>query len=364
MDEIPIPSFNGNAAKTGSQLHAPAPRFMLRAVQRILLIQLKRLGDFILTLPVVPALRAAYPSAEIVMIVPGAVAGLARCVSEVNRVIPYQPGTLNLETWTSTLAGEWDACLDFTGSDRSALLTKLSRATRRLGYAKHARGLRRHAYTVLSDASVRDLHTVDFHLALIAELGIHAESVVSSAIFDFSEEDRSAPLALRDSHQILEPYAIVHPGTAREEKFWEDERWAEVCSHLHEHHGMQVLVTGSGEGLEAPHLEKLHEHLRVPVVDLTGQLSLVHLAVIIEGCNIIAGVDSMAMHLASMFQKPQVALFGPTNPFHWRPRHEKARVLMPIGEEPVTDFVPKMKKGATLGITTASVKRALDELIG
>jgi ADP-heptose:LPS heptosyltransferase len=365
MDEIRVTTFNGTQEVGNRNLVAShASRFMLRVVQRILLIQLKRLGDFILTLPVLPALRAAHPSAEIVMIVPAAVAGLARCVSQASRVIPYQPGRLNLETWTSTLAGEWDACLDFTGSDRSALLTKLSRATHRLGYVKHARGLRRRAYTGLSEASVRDLHTVDFHLALIAELGIQAEPVADSTIFDFSEEDRSVMPALREAREVREPYAIVHPGTAREEKFWEDERWAEICEYLHSERGLQVLLTGSGDGLEKPHLERLREHLRVPVVNLTGELSLVDLAVLIEGCKVIAGVDSMAMHLASMFRKSQVALFGPTNPFHWRPRHERARVLMPFSDAPVTDFVPKMKRGAMQGISTASVKHALDELIG
>ena len=140
---------------------------MRLVLKRILIIQLKRIGDFILTAPAVAELRAAFPQAEIVMLVPKAVAELAGCIPAVSRVIPYASGAANLEAWSSALVGGWDACLDFTGTDRSALITKLSGAKLRIGYEKFAcKGLRKMAYTQLCPASVRDLHTVDFHLAM------------------------------------------------------------------------------------------------------------------------------------------------------------------------------------------------------
>ena len=337
---------------------------MLEVVQRILIIQLKRLGDFILTIPVVPALRAAFPSAELVMVVPSAVAELARCVSSLDRVISFHPGRPNLETWTTALAGEWDACLDFSCSDRSALLTKISRAKRRVGYAKHARRLRKFAYNALSEASVRDCHTVDFHLALLGELGLQPSGNLRSAPLRLPADARSHAKSLLDRAGVAGRYAIVHPGTAREEKFWVDERWAEVCARLRDHHHLSVVLTGTGEGIELPHLESLRKHLRVPVADFTGELNLVEFAAVVAGCEVIVGVDSMAMHLASLFSKPQLALFGPTNPYHWRPRHDRARVLMPSSDEPLAQFTPKTKRQEMRGIAASSVSRALDALIG
>lgn len=332
-------------------------------VQRILLIQLKRLGDFILTVPVVPALRAAFPSAELVMVAPAPVAELARCVSQLDRVISFHAGRPNLETWTAAIAGEWDACLDFTGSDRSALLTKMSRARRRVGYAKHARRLRKLAYTALSDASVRELHTVDFHLALLAELGVHPPATSRAVPFKLPLDARKSARSLLNEAGATGSYVIVHPGTAREEKFWLDERWAEVCAHLHKHHRMSVVLTGTGEGLEQSHLETLRKRLRVPVADLTGQLSLVELAAVIAGCEAIVGVDSLAMHLAAMFARPQVALFGPTNPFHWRPRHAHARVLLAGEDGPLAAFSPKTRKRDMKLISTHAVVDATRSLL-
>jgi ADP-heptose:LPS heptosyltransferase len=153
------------------------------------------------------------------------------------------------------------------------------------------------------------------------------------------------------------PYCIVHIGTAREEKFWPAERWAEVIDDLAA--TSSVLLTGTNAGLERPHLDRLRSLLRVPVTDLTGQLSLVQLAALIQRCDLALGVDSMAMHLAAMFERPQVVLFGPTNPFHWRPRHAHAVVLVAGHPGPVQLFAPKAKGAAMELISTRMVLDAI-----
>ena len=328
---------------------------------RILILQLKRIGDFILTVPAVAEVRAAFPSAEIVLMVPKNVAELARCLAPSARVIAYDRGRSSLEAWGSAIAGEWDACLDFTGTDRSAFLATLSRAKSRLGYAKFARGLRKFAYTELSEASVRELHTVDFHLALVELLtGGKAEPQLAC---DLPPDVRWSAKARLKALGVQGDFAIVHPGTMREDKFWLDDRWAEVVERLHSEHRLTVLITGSGDGLEKPHLEALMGLLSVPVIDLTGKLSLVELVGLIAECRIILGVDSMAMHLSSMLQKPQIALFGPTNPHHWRPRHEKALVVIPGEREPMETFQPHSKKRDMKHLSTESVTGAMNRLL-
>ncbi len=316
---------------------------------RILLLQLKRIGDFILTAPAVAALREAHPEAEMVGVVPAAVEGLARCIPGLDQVLPYGGG-LNLPVWASLLFGEWDLCLDFTGTDRSALMAWLSRAKTSRGYAKWgSAGWRARAYTELCDASVRDLHTVDFHLALA---GVPAATPAA-----FLSIPPHLPSSISHLPSTGSPLAVVHIGTAREEKFWEDSRWAEVVEHLAKTH--EVTLTGTNAGLERPHLDALRSRLKTPVTDLTGRLSLVELAALIARCAVAVGVDSMAMHLAAMFQRPQVVLFGPTNPFHWRPRHPKAVVIAAGHERPLTDFAPKAKGAEMNLISTAQVIDAI-----
>lgn len=332
---------------------------------RFLLIQLKRIGDFILTAPAVHQLRLARPDAEIVLMVPEVVAGLARHVVGVDRVIPYRAGRVNFEAWGSAIAGEWEAAFDFTGTDRSALISQLSRARHRLGYAKFAgKGLRRLAYTQLSEASVREMHTVDFHGALVAGfLGDAELEADPGPSLRLSGDEMAAAQAKLKQAGVTGPYVILHPGTAREEKFWRDERWAEVAAHVTRRHGLSVVVTGTGEGLEKAHLETMRRWLVTPVVDMTGRCSLLETAALIAGCRLIVGVDSMAMHLAALQERAQIALFGPTNPYHWRARHDQALTLTPGQVHPCKDFQPKAKPEAMDDISTEAVCRAVDALL-
>lgn len=322
-------------------------------MKRILLLQLKRIGDCILTAPAAAALRAQHPDAEIVMIAPQSVADLAACFTGVDRVLAYRPGSFNASAWASVLVGEWDACYDFTGTDRSALMSSLSRARQRHGYAKFAKGIRARAYTHLCEASVRELHTVDFHLALV---GANAEHAAASG-----EVMKVRALSADD---VAGPFAIVHIGTAREEKFWPAERWAEVIeTFTSQHPQIEVLLTGTNAGIERPHLDKLRGLVKAKVIDLTGELSLVQLAMLIARSELAIGVDSMAMHLAAMFQRPQVVLFGPTNPFHWRPRHARAVILAAGYEGPVQTFDPRAKGAPMELISTRMVLDAIDRAL-
>jgi len=340
---------------------------------RLILLQLKRIGDGILTAPAVAALRAAHPGAEIVAVVPASFAELFGCIAGVDRVLAYKNGSLNMHIWASLLFGEWNACYDFTGTDRSALMAWLSRAKRSVGYAKFAsKSWRERAYTELSEASVRELHTVDFHLALVhgagrGEQGANPrdQEALKTNQIGYPEnqeankrnQEADKIFLLAGSPTFKAAYVVIHVGTAREEKFWPAEHWAEVIANVAP--ALHIVLTGTNAGLERPHLDKLRALLTVPVTDLTGQLSLVQLAGLIQQCDLAIGVDSMAMHLAALHEKPQVVLFGPTNPFHWRPRHERAVVLHAGHDEPVTHFAPRSKGGPMELISTMQVLDAI-----
>ncbi len=299
------------------------------------------------------------------MVTPANVAELARCIPAVNRVIAYRSGGLNMEAWASAIAGPWDACLDFTGTDRSALLTTFSHATRRIGFAKFAKNkLRRVAYTETCPASVRELHTVDFHLALAAQFLDSGQSLGTFGNgLTLPPDAQAAARAKLVEHGVHGRYAIIHPGTAKAEKFWMVSRWADVANHIHEAYHLSVVLTGSPDGLEKSHLNELRACVRVPLVDLTGQLSMVELAALISNCDLMVGVDSMAMHLAGVFRRPQVAIFGPTNPYHWRPRHELAEVVVGGGVARVDQFDPHEEKNEMKQVSTRQVIDAIERVL-
>lgn len=333
--------------------------------ERILLLQLKRIGDFILTAPAVAALRRAHPHAEIVAVVPSSVAGLASCFPGITGVRAYAPRTLNLRTWVTIAAGVWDWCFDFAGTDRTAFMSRLSRAKHRVGYRKFAdTASKQLAYTQLCEASVRDLHTVDFHLALVAEAQADAQGGKTSAP-DAAEVFRlPSSIIVRTQTKLREagvcgPFAVIQAGSAREEKFWLADRWAEVACAIVEEKGLQIVLTGLDDATERAHLAELRQAMKVPFVDFTGRLSLLESAAVIAAAEIVLGVDSMAMHLAAMFEKPQVVLFGPTNAFHWRPRHDRAAVVFAAGDAVAEKLEPKAAGAPMNLISTGTVTDAM-----
>lgn len=326
---------------------------------RLLVLQLKRIGDAILTAPALGALRAQLPDAHISLALAGPAAGLARAFPMVNETLTYASGRPARQCWKQALFGKFDAVLDFTGSDRSAALTLLSRAPVRVGYVKDAKNwMRRRAYNHQSDASVRELHTIDLHHALVAvalkALGKEPAGEMPDA-GNLTIPPDLAPPALPS------PYIVVHPGTAREEKYWPAERWVDVIRHLQDVHQIPVVLTGATDPMEKKHLAEIEAGVTV-LENFAGQLSLLELASVIQHARLVLGVDSAAMHLAAAFKRPQIALFGPTNPFHWRPRHDRA-VLLLAGTTESGPLTPRHAKFPMNLLPSAWVTQAADSLL-
>jgi ADP-heptose:LPS heptosyltransferase len=342
---------------------------------RILALQLKRIGDLVLTTGALRALRNAHPEAHIALGVDEGCASLVGAIGSIDSTAVFGRGR-GWAPWQQALAGHFDLCLDFTGTDRSALATWLTRAGERRSFAwVRKRRLRSLAYTDFVASSVRERHTADHYLDLaqVAATEVNSELTVPPAV-------QGAADALLRSRGVARPFVVLHPGTARAEKFWLTERWLEVAADLRLRHGLDLVLTGGRDPAELAQLaaiESVREQRvhslspdRLPgpaegaVVNLAGQTDLLTLAAIVERAALVVSCDTAIVHLAAAFRRPQVALFGPTNPFHWRPRHPLARVISAAQPAaPLTDFTPRMRGAPMDRISTAVVIRVTEELL-
>ncbi len=283
---------------------------------RILLIQLKRIGDVILTTPALAALRESFPEAHLTIAIDANAAGLADALS-VDEVVVRRPA--DFAFWRKIATRCFDATLDFTGNDRSALITALSRAPRRITYQRFARKpLRRAIYTDFVDSSVRDRHTADHHTDLLSPLGVTIENVPSQ--LTLPPEAIAEAVAFLEKNAVQLPFTILHPGTARAEKYWDAEKWKQLAQQL----GGPLVITGSNDPAEQRHL---HDVLTPGVSCAAGALTLLGTAALIQSASLVIAVDSAPVHLADALGIPVIALFGPTNPFHWRPRNPRSHVI-------------------------------------
>jgi ADP-heptose:LPS heptosyltransferase len=164
------------------------------------------------------------------------------------------------------------------------------------------------------------------------------------------------------------PYAVLHPGTARAEKNWELDHWLEIKRHLLAAHGLRSVFTAGPDPKERADALKLFESPEHEPASLSSAWmqppDLCAFAALLRDAELVVSCDTAAVHLAAAFQRPQVALFGPTNPFHWRPRHERAVVISAAHPDaPMTTFDPHMKGAPMERISTRVVCDAIDALL-
>ncbi len=329
----------------------------------ILLIQLKRIGDLILTTPAIAALRERFPKATLSLVVSPAVEGLLPAIAGIDKVFVVRGKADDALDWIALAWGKFDYCLDFTRNDRSSFLTLLSQAQKRItsDHPNLRTKIRARSYNQFVESPVRLLHTVDYHLALLKPLGIHdASRAIRLDLPDSTVE--KAEYLLKEA-EAGDDFVILHPGSARAEKFWEADRWARLIDHCVQERQMKCILTGGGSSIEHAQIGTIRSSSRSEVIDLSGRTDLLTLAAIVRKARLLITVDSAPMHFAAAWDIPQVVLFGPTNPFHWHPRSPSALVLLGESQGPVSQFNPTQGAVPMNQISTQSVIDAMESLL-
>jgi predicted lipopolysaccharide heptosyltransferase III len=329
----------------------------------ILLLQLKRIGDLILTTPAIAALRKNYPDAHVILAVSNECTQLLPAISKVDRVLIARRNLRDVAMVSSVAGNRFDYCVDFTRNDRSAFLTLLSGARRRVASyrVREQSKTRARVYTDLVGVRVRDMHTIDYNLALLEPLGVHAASAAPQ--LDLPRTALENADRLRRDRKIMRPYVILHPGSARREKLWDAARWAAVIEHFSQHNQLEVVLTSGPSADEQAHIAAITRHTRQKFIDLSGKTDLLTLAALIGQAQLLVTVDSAPVHFAAATHTPQVILFGPTNPFHWQPTHSPAVILHGKSGVPVTEFAPVRPRFLMSDISTEAVISAMDSLL-
>lgn len=156
--------------------------------------------------------------------------------------------------------------------------------------------------------------------------GIHATEVLLKplerlAIFDADPVPR---LALCSSTLPRERIAL-HPGSGSERKNWPEPKWAEFLHALVTRTKHTLLLVG-GEA-EGDRLERLAEGLPADRIEIARSLPLPELAIRLGGCAALVGHDSGISHLAAAVGVPVLGLWGETAEAVWRPRGGRVRIL-------------------------------------
>ena len=287
---------------------------------RFLIVRLGALGDIVHAIPVVAALRRAFPDARIDWLVSAKHREILDLVPVIDRRLVINDrtdargGSSMLEAIRELRTARYDVAIDPQGLIKSALLARASGAPRVIGFAaSYARErLARLLYTDVYDPGRGGLyhpretrHVVEINLDLLTMLGVKP----GPAEFPIDEVE-SAP-----ARQIRERtggrYALLNPGAAWPNKRWPPARLADVARALRDRHDlMSVVLWGPGE-----------ESLAQDVVAgaggaavLSPPTGIADIVALSRGAALMVSGDTGPAHIASAIGTPVVGIYGPTRP--------------------------------------------------
>ncbi|MEY2598724.1 MAG: hypothetical protein RLZZ142_983 [Verrucomicrobiota bacterium] len=340
------------------------------------MLQLNRIGELVLTTPALHALRQTWPQCHLTLVCRDTCQSLVECLPRIDQTLLLESDlNIRLSLLRRILAGQFDLCLDFTGTDRSALLSLSSRANHRIAFSTALKGpLRSLIYQKFVPVSDSRIHAIDRMLELLTPLGIPLPSPPASPVLSVPPLARHRITQLVTECGMQKAFALLHPGSASADKYWPPERWAELILALQHQHGLPCVITGGSDPAEQEHLRAIRTALALlssgplplPLVPLAGQLDLALMAALVEKAALVVSSDTAAVHMASAFGKPQITLFGPTNPFFWGARHALAFALCaasPDAPTPPAQFHPNAPDAPMSAIPTSAVLNACSQLL-
>jgi len=295
-------------------------------VDKILIRGPNWVGDSVLAIPAMKAVRTRFPNAEITLLVRPWVAGLFKSAPFIDQVW-IEPRPSSLGDWTritrSMRTRRFDLGVLLPNSFESALAMFLGRVAMRLGYATDGRRL------LLTDpVSPLDQprHQLHYYLGLLKSLSITVErpSIEISA----TAEERMDARRLLDEAGISskERFLVINPGAAYgSAKRWHEQRFAELGDRLTKQLSMRAAIVGSlNEKAVANEIRSL---MKVPAVVLTGKTSLESLIGVLSECSLMVTNDSGPMHIAAALGTPTIAVFGPTDESVTGPFGPRTRIV-------------------------------------
>jgi ADP-heptose:LPS heptosyltransferase len=282
-------------------------------VSRILVIRGGAIGDFILTLPALKLLRAAFPASHLEVLGYKHIVALAEMSGYANATRSIEYARLSsFFSRDGELAPElmdyfrnFQQVISYLFDPDEIFASNLRRA-----------GVRN---LIVASPKITDQEHAARQLARPFEkLGLYLD-------------DPAAAILPNEAKKVDPSLIALHPGSGSETKNWPLQNWATVAESLLAADTDRHLLLFAGEA-DAERVVRLGAILPNNRVQYAQNLSLVDLAARLQNCALFLGHDSGISHLAAAVGTPSLLLFGPNHPAIWAPANRNVRVLRaPVG---------------------------------
>jgi len=325
-------------------------------MQRLLIVKTSSLGDLFHALPAVHSIRRGWGTeVQIDWVVNIAYAPVVACFGDVAGVIgfPRKGTAAQWSTFKRALREKrYDLVVDLQGLMKSALISRLVRAERRVGPSFCREGA--HAlYRETAVARHPARHAVEQCLDTVRFL-------------DLEVSPEPPPLQFPEYPMGLQaPVLAVAPASRWPSKDWPPEQFIAALNHLRR--VCRVSVVFVGGPAERPVCERIAAGLSGQALNLAGRTSLVEACAVLSQADLLLSVDSGPVHIAAASGTPVLGLYGPTDPGRTGPYGPGHRVIRAPGAEGLEHRAFRRKTPEVLSIMARidpmEVARTLEEML-
>jgi len=279
-------------------------------------------GDAIMALPALRAIRQRHPDAAISIVARPYVADIYRDQKICDDLIPYDPNSIH-RGWSGRekLAADlrnrkFDIALLLQNAFDAAWLAWRAQIPQRIGYARDARSLLLTKAIPVPKSGEIPAHEKFYYLELLRRAGwldqLTDEPHITLRVPDAARQRATQTLLENGARPHAARIAVGAGASYGSAKCWPPERFAKSLNALLSHTDADVILFGTPG--ELPVSTAIASELQRAPINLTGKTSIADLPALLSQCHLFLGNDSGAMHVAAAVGLPVVAIFGPTDP--------------------------------------------------
>ncbi|MEK7818650.1 MAG: lipopolysaccharide heptosyltransferase II [Bacteroidota bacterium] len=285
---------------------------------KILLIKLRAIGDIILSTPVIENLRLEYPQAKIDVLVEKFAMPVLESNPFINKILVFDKKIDSSFGLIKKVRNEkYDLVIDLFGNPRTALITFLSGAKKRVGFDFRFRS---YAYNILVNPKGNEIHNIEFNLDSLRKINIPIKT--NEPKYYLSENISDEIKNWKNENINANDLKIgINAGGGWEIKQWKSESFAKLSDKLVENYSAKIFLFWGPNEFEI--VKNISDKMKNKCV-LIPKTNLNELAFIIKEMNLIISNDSGPMHISSALNLPTLGIYGPTNPFLQGPTGEKS----------------------------------------
>jgi lipopolysaccharide heptosyltransferase II len=292
-------------------------------------VRTDRIGDVVLSLPMLPILKKHFPNSRISVLVRNYTKELVQRHPNVDEVLLWDEAK-NWREYVSLLKKKkFDiAILPYPRFELAAIIFFAGIPVRvGTGYRWYSFFFNRKIYEHRKDAK---RHEAEYNVNLLQAIGItNSEPLKFDYVVSENAKTKVENEFLKQGIKLNEPFAVLHPGSGGSARDWSLTNFALLANELYSTFHFQIIFTGGANEKEL--VQTVVNSVQVPSYSFVGTFNLEELAVVYSKAKVFISNSTGPLHIAAMMGTPVAAFYPPIiqcSPMRWGPYTMKKKIFV------------------------------------